>query len=171
MRCACINKIFDLSVSAKGPTRMVIEDQSIWMDDAGFDDASVIDVHIKSLTARGVAKTIPLVVKKQNILTAKELYDHGKDGQCIKDDIYCFSVFSCGIWMHINRSFLPSAKCALDALRGNGKDCKDEDNAMDVWRLINEIESQIILDRVEQAKETYNVLSEKLKILNCECCS
>lgn len=171
MRCACINKIFDLSVSAKGPTKMVIEDHSVWMDDAGFDDAVTIDVQIKSLTARGIAKTIPLVVKKQNILTAKELYDHGKEGQCIKDDIYCFSYFSCGIWIHINRSFLPSAQCALDALRVNSRDEKDEANAMDVWRLMNEIESQIILDRGEQAKDTFKVLSDKLKILNCECCS
>lgn len=170
MKCQCINKIFDLSVSSMGPGRMVIEDHSVWMDDAGFDDGVVFEVNIKSLTARGVNKTIPLAVKRRNILTAKELYG-GKEGDCIRDDLYCFTVVSCGIPMSINRSFLANAKCALDALWGKAKDEKDEVTIREVNRMVNAIESQIVLDRGEQAKDTYKILSEKLKKLNCDCCN
>lgn len=153
-----------------GPAKMVIEDHSVWMNDAGFDDGITIDVNIKSLTARGIAKTIPLAVKRRNIITAKELYS-GKDGDCIKDDLYCFTVVSCGISMSINRSFLPNAKCALDSLWGNARDDNDKRIATEIWRLINKVESQTILDRGEQAQDTYKILRDKLKNLSCECCN
>jgi len=170
MKCQCINKIFDLSVTSMGPTRMVIEDQSVWMDDSGFDYGVTFDVNIKSLTARGINVTIPLAVNRRNILTAKELWGGNKD-QCIKDDIYCFTVVSCGIPMSINRSFLPNAKCAVDALWGKKRDSKDEQTIDEINRLINTIESQIILDRGEQAKDTHKILRDKLKGLICECCN
>lgn len=153
-----------------GPTRMVIEDHSVWMDDAGFDDGVTFDINIKSLTARGINKTIPLAINRRNILTAKAL-GIGKNGGCIHDDIYCFTVVSCGIPMSINRSFLPNAKCAVDALWGNKRDSKDEQTIDEVWRLINTIESQIRLDRGEQAIDTHKILRNKLKGLICECCN
>lgn len=170
MGCACINQIFDLYVTANGPTQMIIEDQSTWMDDAGYDDGVIFDINIKSLTTRGINKTIPLFVKRRNILTAKDLYG-GKAGECIKDDLYCFSVKSCGIPISITRAFLPSAWCAYHTLNGNQKDAKDEMIVNEIERLIGIVESQIILDRPEQAKETYEVLSEKIKGLVCECCN
>lgn len=174
MRCACINQIFDLSVKAEDPTKMIIEDQSLWMNDAGFDEGLNIDVHIKSLTARGIEVTIPLAVKRRNILTAKELYDGGKEGDCIKDDLYCFSIGpegegACGEYMAINRAFLPGANCALHALKANAKDARDDEIWMSVWRMIGKVESQVILNRVEEAKDTYELLKAKLKSLNCEC--
>lgn len=174
MECACIKKIFDLSVSSLDPTKMIIRDQSIWMDDAGFDYGLTYNVHIKSLTSRGIDITIPLLVKEHNILTAKELYG-GQEGTCIKDDMYCFSIGpdgpgACGVKMSINRAFLPSAYCALDTLRANSVDEKGDMIADEVWRLIGEVESQVRLNRGEEAKDTYVVLMDKLKALNCDCC-
>lgn len=170
MGCSCINQIFDLSVTANGPTRMIIEDQSIWMDDAGYEDAVIFDINIKSLTTRGINKTIPLFVNRRNILTASDLYG-GKVGECIKDDLYCFTVKSCGIPMSITRAFMPNAYCAWHTLNSNQIDEIDKANADDVKRLISIIESQIKLDRPEQAKDTYQVLTNKIKSLNCECCN
>lgn len=175
MGCACINKIFDLSVTAMDPTRMLVKDNSVWMDDSGFDTHEVtFDIHITSLTARGIDTTIPLAIGGSMILTAKELYG-GKSGDCIKDGFYCFSVGpegvgACGEYMAINRVWLPNAMCALDALRANGKDDIDKQIEMDVWRLINKIDSQVRLNWIEEAKDLYKILSDKLKGLNCDCC-
>lgn len=174
MGCACIKKIFDLSVKPMGLTKMVIEDQSVWMDDAGFDHGLNIDVHIKSLTGRGIDFTIPLAVKRQNILTAKELYG-GTEETCIPDDLYCFTIGpegpgACGELISITRAFLPGADCALHSLRANAKDAKDEQIALEVWRMIGKIHSQIELNRVEGAKDTYELLKNKLKSLRCDCC-
>lgn len=147
----------------------------MWMDDSGFETNGVtFDIHIKSLTARGIDTTIPLAVGGSKGLTAKELYG-GKPGECIKDGFFCFSigpkgVGACGEYMAINRVWLPSAICALDALRANGMDEIDKQIEMDVWRLINKIDSQVRLNRIEEAKSTYKVLSDKLKGLNCDCC-
>lgn len=170
MGCACINKIFDLSVSAMGSTQMVIEDQSVWMDDAGFSDALSIEVSVKSLTRRGmVYKTVPLAVNRRNILTAEDL-GIGKPGDCIKDDLYCFSVVSCGVGMSITRAYLANAYCALDALVANAKDEKDERIIRRIELLIGAIESATILDRAEEAKGNYKILTELLKDLICDCC-
>lgn len=173
MGCACIKKIFDLSVTADGLTRMVIEDQSVWMDDAGFEDGLNIDVHIKSLTAREIETTISLAVNRRNILTAKEL-KVGETGDCIPDDLYCFTIGpngpgACGIEMSINRPFIPGAECAWHALMANARDAKEEAIADDVWRMIKKIESHVRLNRVESAIVTYDLLKRKLKGLNCDC--
>jgi len=168
MGCSCINQIFDLSVTDSGPTKMVIEDQSTWMDEPGYEQPVTFDINIRSLTNRGINKTIPLFVNRRNILTAKDL---GLKGECIKDDLYCFSVKSCGVPMSITRAFLPNAECVWHTLNANQTDQIDQMNADDVKRLIGIIESQIILDRAEQAKETYKVLTDKIKGLNCECCN
>ncbi len=157
-----------------GSTRMVIEDQSIWMDDAGFSDALSINVSVKSLTRRGIASTIPLAVNKRNILTAKELYG-GKPGDCIKDDLYCFSIGpegdgACGVFMSITRAFLPNAKCALDALIAAEKDEKDTQMIMRVEHLIAKVEAQAEVGMVEDAKVQYKLLTDLLKGLICDCC-
>lgn len=175
MGCACIKQIFDLSVSAIDLTRMAVEDQSVWMDDAGFDDGLNIDVHIKSLTARGIDVTIPLAVKKRNILTAKELFG-GNEGDCIPDDLLCFTIGphgpgACGIEMSINRAWLPGPWCALETLKANAKDERDDMIWLDVWRMIGKVESQVRLNRVEGAIDTYELLKEKLKGLRCDCCN
>jgi len=153
-----------------GPTRMVIQDRSAWMDDAGFDSAGTFEVNIQSLTARAINKTIALAIKGETIITAKELWG-AKSEQCIKDDVYCFTTISCGVPMSINRSFLPNAMCAVDALWGKKRDSKDEQTIDEINRLINAIESQIRLDRGEQAKDTHKLLRDKLKGLLCECCN
>lgn len=174
MKCPCINKIFDLSVSAAGPTRMVIEDQSVWTDEISDSSVLSIQVSVKSLTAGGMVNTIPLAVNKRNILTAKDL-SVGEEGECIEDGLYCFSIGpegpgACGRLMSINRAFLPNAKCALQSLIANARDENDEKNYKRVEWLIEAIEAQTELDRPEEAKATYKVLHDLLKVLNCDCC-
>ena len=175
MECSCINQIFDLYISAMGSTRMVIEDQSIWMNDVGFSDALSINVSVKSLTrGGGIVSTIPLVVNKRNIVTAKELYG-GNPGDCIKDDLYCFSIGpegdgACGVFMSITRAFLPNAQCALEALIVGEKDEKDTQMIRRVEELIAKIEAQAEVGMVEDAKVQYKMLSDLLKGLICDCC-
>jgi hypothetical protein len=178
MGCSCINKIFDLFISAMGPTQMVLEDQSVWMDDAGFSGALTINVSVKSLTSRGIDTVIPLDVNRRNILDAEDL-GSGKSGDCIKDGIYCFTIGPkvdpegdghCGVEMSIGRAFLPSAWCAYDALLTNARDDKDYENASRVFVLINAIEAQAIETRVEQAIANYKILTDLLNSLICECC-
>lgn len=144
------------------------------MDDAGFDHGLNIDVHIKSLTARGIEASIPLAVNRRNILTAKEL-QVGNEGDCIPDDLYCFTIGpegpgACGRPYSINRPFLPKAECAYHSLRANARDEKEEAIADDVWGLMKKIESHVRLNRVESAIATYELLKNKLKGLNCDCC-
>ncbi|HQU94676.1 MAG TPA: hypothetical protein PLU58_06245 [Saprospiraceae bacterium] len=175
MSCACINQYFDLHVTSMGPTRMIVEDQSVWMDDDGFSSVLTIDVSVRSLTSRGINFVYPLYVGKRNILTAKELYG-GKDGECIKDDIFCFEIGpngngACGVKMSVNRAYLQNAKCTLLSLMANAIDETDYNLIQDVKMLIEVIEAHVELGRIEDARNIYKILSNKLKEFTCECCN
>lgn len=168
--CNCINRIFDLSISATGTSRMVIDDHSVWMDEDGFSGASSFDVSVKPLAKRGTALTVPLSVRGRTILTAEDLKT-GSAEDCIKDGLYCFECDSCGVHMSITRAFLPNAYCAKDALVAKAVDDIDFKVIDKVSWLIAAVEAQTALDRIEEAKETYKILQDTLKDLICECCN
>ena len=170
MACACINKVFDLTVMAVGATKMVVYDDSIWAEGPEFEDIETMSVSVRSLTSRGIAATIPLTVKGKTVVDAATL-GIGKPGDCIRDGLYCFEVSSCGRKYSINRAWLPNAGCAVDALVANAVDDNTYGIAAEVKRLVDVIEAQTRLGRIEEARSTYKVLSNKLKGIICDCCN
>lgn len=175
MDCACINKIFDLAITAYGPTKMIIDDHSVWTNEQNFLRAYLsFEVSVDSLTKRGMVHAIPLLIGGRTTITAKEL-GYGDESSCIADDLYCFTVpkdgAGCGREISITRAYLPRANCVVDTLYADAQSEADYKQIDKIERLIRGVESQTELGRYEEAKQTHLILERELKDLICECCN
>lgn len=107
----------------------------------------------------GVGITTPI-----ELSTLKQSQDCGVDG------IYLFSVESCGITLEKSEAILPSVNCAYtQLLLKDNKTDQDWKDLYDVFFEIEYIKSASRLKLVDQASEHFEVLTKKLKHLNCNC--
>lgn len=170
--CACIKKKeFDILVTHKGCEYLVIQDQSTWVSGDVYNKPATFKVKIK-IPSRGVEKEITLFTDKPNYLTSKDLFD-SQELQCLPDDIYCFSVESCGYTLNINRAYLCRMETKLDELIYKFAEDMNASNR----KIIIDTEFQLASIRinaergnVEIAKRLFNLLKEKLKSYHCDNC-
>lgn len=170
--CACIKKReFDISVSHKGCEFLVLEDQSTWVSGQGFDKPDTYDVTIK-IPSRGVEVVLPVKTEGKTILTSRELFG-SMDVKCLPDDIYCFSVNSCGYTLNINRAYLCSVEVRLNELIYKFAETMTEDQRKTILDLKLQIQSIKInaeKGNLDTAKRLFKIVKDKLKSYHCDNC-
>lgn len=166
MSWGCIKKNFDLFITYTDCKHIVIEDQSRWMTDIGYDKPETIDVVIR-LDNRGLEVTKPIYTERRNILTTIDLFGTTEE-QCFVDDIYCFIVESCGLTYTISRAYLCNTLCKIDQLVARSPD----DRSLDNLRVqAQAIEINARLGKTQTASELFKSLNKKLENITCNHCS
>lgn len=172
MSCACIKKReFDISVLHKGCEILVLEDQSTWVGDFGYDKPDTYDVLV-TIPSRDVEVTLSLKTNAKNFITSKDLF--GSDiTKCLPDDIYCFSVVSCGYKLNINRAYLCTVELKLNELVAKYAETMTEDQRktiLDLTLQIQSIKLNAEQGNVEIAKRLFKKVKDKLKNYHCDNC-
>lgn len=117
MECHCIEKLFDIHVEMKGPSILVVQDESKWMNDSKPDSFPVL------LRITNQRKEIALNIKTdgRNLFSFKDIF--GAEDGCFPDGIYCFLTQSCGIKYEVSRAVTPNIDCRLnETLAASNKD-------------------------------------------------
>lgn len=169
MSCACIKKHYDIYLSYKDCKTLVYEDQSEWMDGENYDnrpDTYVVSVYIPS---KKKEYTLTLDPSKRNYITSVELFGTSTP-TCLPDDIYCFTVESCGLEYKINRAFACRSECKIDELTSKAKTTEDFKKLSFFRNLIEAVKVNSKLGKSETAKELLQVVTKKLKHLTCANC-
>lgn len=172
MSCACIKKReFDLYVSHKGCETLVIEDQSNWMTDKGYVKPKTYDVTIK-IPSRNYEQVFTLKTDGRNYLTSRELFG-SSELQCLPDDIYCFSVESCGYDLIINRAYLCGLEVKLNELIYKFAETMTQEQRkviVDTSLQLDSVKLNAQMGNVEIAQRLFKKVKDKLKEYHCDNC-
>lgn len=168
MACGCIKKIFDLYVDFTDCKHIVIEDQSVWMSDLGYEKPDTINIKIKS-ELRGTEIEKDLYLNKRNIYDSIDLFNSSQI-ECLGDDIFCFTTYSCGHELKITRAYICTALCKIDTLTSRAKTVEDFKQISELKRMAEGILIDVKLGKVESAKELLKLLNRKLSHLTCGNC-
>lgn len=168
MACSCIKGNYDAHVTNTDCKHLIYEDQSLWMDEIGYTKPETypLTIHIPS---RGSQSTLLVYTDKRNSLTSKELFG-STDVLCLPDDIYCFTVQSCGVSYTISRAFLCNCLMRIDELVSRAESDDEIKEAKDFKSMAEAVEISVKMGKVEQAREMLTKLKKKLKQKNCTNC-
>ena len=108
MSCFCIKKLFDLHVTTAGCGRLVIDEQSKWME-SGKPDSIIVSLRIVSQQKEF---KIEINTGGRTVFDVTEFFGDG--ATCLPDDIYCFEYESCGIKYKISRAVFCSVDCKIE---------------------------------------------------------
>lgn len=169
MACGCIKKIFDLYVTFTDCKHIVIEDQSVWMTDLGYEIPETLNVKIRS-ELRGTEIEKDLYLNKRNIYDSIDLFNSSQQ-ECFADDIFCFTTESCGNILVTSRAYLCSALCKIDVLTSRAKSTEDFKQISELKRMAEGIQIDVKLGKVDSAKELLKLLNRKLSHLTCGNCA
>lgn len=168
MACGCIKKDFDIYVTYTDCKHIVIEDQSRWMEDAGYTRPESLTMKIR-LESRGKEITQEIFTNKRNILNSIDLLGTTEE-QCLSDDIYCFTVDSCGLTYSVSRAYLCNTLCKIDQLTAKAKDAIDYENIRLLRSLAEAVEINTKIGKVQAASELLKDLTRRLAHLTCDHC-
>lgn len=172
MSCACIKKReFDISVSHKGCQYLVLEDQSTWVHDFGYDKPRTYEVRV-NVPSRNVDVVLELNTDGKNYITSKDLFG-SVDLKCLPDDIYCFTVMSCGYKLNINRAYLCTVETKLNELIAKYAETmtvKERKIILDLTLQIESIKINAEQGNVKITKRLFKKVKAKLKDHHCENC-
>jgi len=172
MDCPCIKKReFDIVISNRGCEYLVLEDQSVWVQDFGYEKPETFEVTIK-IDSRNIEKKVTLKTNGKNILTSKDLFD-STDLECLPDDVYCISTVSCGYELTINKANLCGVKSKLNELIYKYAETMNADQRkiiFDLKLLIQSIEVNAEQDNITTARRLFKDVKDKLKAYHCDNC-
>lgn len=168
MACSCIKKYqYDVHIDYLDCKSLIYEDQSAWMDDEGFDVPETYQVTI-NIPSLNKTVTLDLYTNKRNIITSEMLL--GSSDQCLPDDIYCFSIESCGLGMKVVRAYTCSTDCKIDSLSAKIKTREDESEVTYLRELSDSVKINARLGKNTAAASSFKLLKEKVNHLTCGMC-
>jgi hypothetical protein len=111
--------------------------------------------------------TITVKTGVKNKIQSKEL--QGKEGLCLPDGVYCFTLDSCGKQYQSHKGMACRLECCLD--QAVSQITREES-----WEVVSEIRNWLESfyanadqGKLKHAQQSYRVAEKLLKTLNCPC--
>lgn len=164
MKCSCIKNNFDLYVGHTDCNTLILEDQSTWMSDDGYE---IPDQYEITLELPSINKKVSLFIdtNKRNVFKSEDIL--GRPDLKFEDQFLCIKTSSCGVDYTINRIYLCNTSCKIDSFVSRAKSEVEIEKALDFSYLRDAVSTNVKIGRMAQAKELFQHLKKKLEYVQC----
>lgn len=160
--CFCIKKLFDLHVTTAGCGRLVIEEQSKWMESGRPDSITVL----LRIVSQQKEFDIEINTGGRTVFDVTEFF--GSGANCLPDDIYCFEAKSCGRVYKISRAVFCSVDCKIEEILAQSDGDYTEYNRLN--SISEAIKINAKLGKIDKASGLLKTLKKELQNKSCGQC-
>ena len=165
--CSCIKgesgNSFNFKLEPIDCETLIFTDLSDWMD----DDNYVVPISYPITITTPTKQQVELVIApgSNTVIRGSDL----KQGTCLLDGIYCFTIETCGIKYSRHSAIVCTLDCKIDTLISQAQDKEDFDKISEIKNYTESAKINSRLGKPKKANEMFKLAEKELNKLNCDC--